>query len=128
MADARRRLADRADAPRAIPREGDAGRQADDELDRARRATRAAREAVRARPLRNRAFLDDLEPFVARIKAAGEHASLGALLLQLTAPGVPDIYQGDELWSLNLVDPDNRRPVDWRRASRSRSGRRGPRR
>jgi (1->4)-alpha-D-glucan 1-alpha-D-glucosylmutase len=63
----------------------------------------------------NQAFLDDLEPFVASIKAAGEHASLGALLLRLTAPGVPDIYQGDELWSLNLVDPDNRRPVDWRR-------------
>ena len=43
----------------------------------------------------------------------GESASLGALLLRLTCPGVPDIYQGDELWSLELVDPDNRRPVDW---------------
>ena len=63
----------------------------------------------------NQAFLDDLEPFVERVKLAGEHASLGALLLHLTAPGVPDIYQGDELWSLNLVDPDNRRPIDWRR-------------
>ena len=61
-----------------------------------------------------------------RVKLAGEHASLGALLLQLTAPGVPDIYQGDELWSLNLVDPDNRRPVDWRRLA-SRSGHRDPR-
>ena len=33
--------------------------------------------------------------------------------LRLTAPGVPDLYQGDELWDLALVDPDNRRPVDW---------------
>jgi (1->4)-alpha-D-glucan 1-alpha-D-glucosylmutase len=50
---------------------------------------------------------------VARVAQAGEHASLGALLLRLTSPGVPDIYQGDSLWSLNLVDPDNRRPVNW---------------
>ena len=68
----------------------------------------------------NHAFLDDLEPFVAGVKAAGEHASLGALLLELTAPGVPDIYQGDELWSFNLVDPDNRRPVDWPTRHRTR--------
>jgi (1->4)-alpha-D-glucan 1-alpha-D-glucosylmutase len=40
-------------------------------------------------------------------------AALGQLLLKLTAPGVPDIYQGDELWALSLVDPDNRRPVNW---------------
>jgi (1->4)-alpha-D-glucan 1-alpha-D-glucosylmutase len=61
----------------------------------------------------NHAFLDDFEPFAAWIARAGEHASLGALLLRLTSPGVPDLYQGDALWSLNLVDPDNRRPVDW---------------
>jgi (1->4)-alpha-D-glucan 1-alpha-D-glucosylmutase len=63
----------------------------------------------------NREFLDDFEPFVQQIAVAGEHASLGALLLRLTSPGLPDIYQGDAFWSLNLVDPDNRRPVDWRR-------------
>jgi (1->4)-alpha-D-glucan 1-alpha-D-glucosylmutase len=63
----------------------------------------------------NHAFLDDFEPFVAQVARAGEHASLGALLLRLTSPGLPDIYQGDAFWSLNLVDPDNRRPVDWRR-------------
>jgi (1->4)-alpha-D-glucan 1-alpha-D-glucosylmutase len=63
----------------------------------------------------NREFLDDFEPFAARVARAGEHASLGALLLRLTTPGVPDVYQGDSLWSLNLVDPDNRRPVDWER-------------
>jgi (1->4)-alpha-D-glucan 1-alpha-D-glucosylmutase len=43
------------------------------------------------------------------------------LLLRLTAPGLPDIYQGDAFWSLNLVDPDNRRPVDW--GSHARAGR-----
>ena len=61
----------------------------------------------------NQEFLADFEPFVARVARAGEHASLGALLLRLTSPGLPDLYQGDALWSLNLVDPDNRRPVDW---------------
>jgi len=67
----------------------------------------------------NRAFLDDFEPFVQDVMLAGEHASLGALLLRLTSPGLPDIYQGDAFWSLNLVDPDNRRGVDWRRAYRA---------
>jgi (1->4)-alpha-D-glucan 1-alpha-D-glucosylmutase len=67
----------------------------------------------------NREFLDDFEPFADRVAAAGEHASLGAQLLRLTAPGVPDIYQGDAFWSLNLVDPDNRRPVDWSRHRRA---------
>jgi (1->4)-alpha-D-glucan 1-alpha-D-glucosylmutase len=70
------------------------------------------REFVRAL-YSNHEFLDDFEPFAARVARAGEHASLGALLLRLTTPGVPDLYQGDALWSLNLVDPDNRRPVDW---------------
>jgi (1->4)-alpha-D-glucan 1-alpha-D-glucosylmutase len=58
-------------------------------------------------------FLEDFEPFVARVAAAGERAALGQLLLKLTVPGVPDIYNGDELEDLSLVDPDNRRPVDW---------------
>jgi (1->4)-alpha-D-glucan 1-alpha-D-glucosylmutase len=61
----------------------------------------------------NQEFLADFEPFAAQVAHAGEHASLGALLLRLTSPGVPDVYQGDALWSLNLVDPDNRRPVNW---------------
>ena len=47
------------------------------------------------------------------LAAAGERAALGQLLLKLTVPGLPDIYQGDELPLLSLVDPDNRRPVDW---------------
>ena len=58
-------------------------------------------------------FRSSFDPFVERLAADGRRASLAALLLQLTCPGVPDIYQGDELWSLNLVDPDNRRGLDW---------------
>jgi (1->4)-alpha-D-glucan 1-alpha-D-glucosylmutase len=53
------------------------------------------------------------EPFAARVAEAGRHASLGQTLLKLTVPGVPDVYQGDEHETLSLVDPDNRRPVDW---------------
>jgi (1->4)-alpha-D-glucan 1-alpha-D-glucosylmutase len=53
------------------------------------------------------------EAFAARVAEAGRRISLGMTLLKLTSPGVPDIYQGDELESLNLVDPDNRRPVDF---------------
>ncbi|HEX6702780.1 MAG TPA: malto-oligosyltrehalose synthase [Gaiellaceae bacterium] len=61
---------------------------------------------------------DDFEPFAARVAEAGRHASLGQTLLKLTVPGVPDVYQGDELECLSLVDPDNRRPVDWERRRR----------
>ena len=48
-----------------------------------------------------------------RISAAGRSNALGAKLVQLTMPGVPDVYQGTELWDHSLVDPDNRRPVDY---------------
>ena len=58
-------------------------------------------------------FIASFEPFVAEVAAAGERSALGQLLLKLTVPGVPDVYQGDELIDLSLVDPDNRRPVDW---------------
>jgi (1->4)-alpha-D-glucan 1-alpha-D-glucosylmutase len=61
----------------------------------------------------HRTFLSDFEPFAHRVAVAGARAALGQLLLKLTVPGVPDIYQGDELLALSLVDPDNRRPVDW---------------
>ena len=53
------------------------------------------------------------DPFLDRVRDVGRRIALGQLLLKLTAPGVPDIYQGDELEDLSLVDPDNRRPVDW---------------
>ncbi|MFF7291469.1 malto-oligosyltrehalose synthase [Microbacterium sp. NPDC008134] len=54
-----------------------------------------------------------IEDFVAEIAGFGRSNSLSAKLLQLTGPGVPDVYQGSELWDLSLVDPDNRRPVDF---------------
>ncbi|MEA5365971.1 malto-oligosyltrehalose synthase [Amycolatopsis sp., V23-08] len=55
----------------------------------------------------------DIAEFVSRIEGPGWSNSLGQKLVQLTAPGVPDVYQGTELWDLSLVDPDNRRPVDY---------------
>jgi (1->4)-alpha-D-glucan 1-alpha-D-glucosylmutase len=57
----------------------------------------------------------EIEAFVARIAPLGRSNSLSQKLLQLTMPGVPDVYQGTELWDLSLVDPDNRRPVDYDR-------------
>jgi (1->4)-alpha-D-glucan 1-alpha-D-glucosylmutase len=59
------------------------------------------------------AFLAAFAPFATRVAASGDRAALGQLVLKLTAPGIPDIYQGDELPYRALVDPDNRRPVDW---------------
>ena len=61
----------------------------------------------------HRDFLRDFEPFQREVAALGDRHALGQLLLKLTVPGVPDIYQGDELLCLSLVDPDNRRPVDF---------------
>jgi (1->4)-alpha-D-glucan 1-alpha-D-glucosylmutase len=58
-------------------------------------------------------FLSSFEPFVARLTRLGETIALRTVALKLTSPGVPDIYQGDELELRALVDPDNRRPVDW---------------
>jgi (1->4)-alpha-D-glucan 1-alpha-D-glucosylmutase len=70
----------------------------------------------------NSAFMDELERFAERVAREGERSALGQTLLKLTAPGVPDVYQGDELWSLSLVDPDNRRPVDWVRRREALAG------
>jgi len=53
------------------------------------------------------------DPFLERVRATGRRLALTQLLLKLTSPGVPDVYRGDELEDLSLVDPDNRRPVDW---------------
>ncbi|MEX2142663.1 MAG: malto-oligosyltrehalose synthase [Pirellulales bacterium] len=58
-------------------------------------------------------FLAGLQAFVAQILDAGRINSLAQTLLKITTPGVPDFYQGSELWDLSLVDPDNRRPVDY---------------
>jgi (1->4)-alpha-D-glucan 1-alpha-D-glucosylmutase len=94
-------------------------------------ATKAMREAkagtswldphegyeAEVRELLHRVVEDDgvrqaIEGFVVTIRAAGRAASLAQLVLAATAAGAPDVYQGDELWNLVLVDPDNRRPVD----------------
>jgi (1->4)-alpha-D-glucan 1-alpha-D-glucosylmutase len=61
----------------------------------------------------NKDFLNDLSRFAQRIAFFGRFNSLSQTLLKITSPGVPDFYQGAELWDLNLVDPDNRRPVDY---------------
>jgi (1->4)-alpha-D-glucan 1-alpha-D-glucosylmutase len=66
-------------------------------------------------PGRSRAFLDDFSGFQTRLRRPGYYTALAQLLLKLACPGVPDFYQGTELWDLALVDPDNRRPVDWAR-------------
>jgi (1->4)-alpha-D-glucan 1-alpha-D-glucosylmutase len=65
---------------------------------------------------------DGFQAFAERVAIEGRRAALGQLLLKLTSPGVPDVYQGDELEALSLVDPDNRRPVDFeaRRAALAR--------
>jgi (1->4)-alpha-D-glucan 1-alpha-D-glucosylmutase len=68
--------------------------------------------------LRDQEFVADLGGFVAPLVDPGRTVSLGMTLIKLTAPGVPDIYQGTELWDLSLVDPDNRRPVDYGLRSR----------
>ena len=64
-------------------------------------------------PVGNAEFFTDFLGFQRRIHAYGIWNSLGQTLLKIAAPGVPDIYQGTEFWELSLVDPDNRRPVDF---------------
>ena len=63
--------------------------------------------------LADRGFTADLADFVAPLIAPGRVGSLAQVLVKMTAPGVPDVYQGTEAWDLSLVDPDNRRPVDF---------------
>ena len=64
------------------------------------------------------AFWKSFLPFADKIGLVGAHNSLSQLVLKLASPGVPDIYQGSELWDLSLVDPDNRRPVDFETRNR----------
>ena len=68
-------------------------------------------------PQRREGFLQELSSFIARIERAGAINSLLQTILRMTSPGVPDLYQGAELWDFSLVDPDNRRPVDFGRRS-----------
>ncbi len=67
------------------------------------------------RPEEGSPFLADAARFHGRIALAGACNSLAQVVLKITAPGVPDLYQGCDLWDLSLVDPDNRRPVDFER-------------
>jgi (1->4)-alpha-D-glucan 1-alpha-D-glucosylmutase len=64
---------------------------------------------------RRRPFLQAFLPFQRQVAELGIYNSLAQLLVKITAPGIPDFYQGTELWDLSLVDPDNRRPVDYAR-------------
>jgi (1->4)-alpha-D-glucan 1-alpha-D-glucosylmutase len=66
-----------------------------------------------AQTMEHAPFVKDVEQFVDRVKDAGRVNSLAQTLMKHTCPGVPDLYQGTELWDLSLVDPDNRRPVDY---------------
>jgi len=63
--------------------------------------------------LADRDFVRDLESFIASLTEAAHVNELAQTLIKLTAPGVPDIYQGNEIHDFSLVDPDNRRPVDY---------------
>ncbi|OWK34774.1 malto-oligosyltrehalose synthase [Fimbriiglobus ruber] len=64
-------------------------------------------------PEKSAAFLEDFREFQQTVARLGVWNSLAQTLIRCTAPGAPDTYQGTELWDLNLVDPDNRRPVDY---------------
>ena len=64
------------------------------------------------------AFLADFAALLSRVAEAGAINGLAQVLLKLTVPGVPDVYQGNELWDFSLVDPDNRRSVDYKLRTR----------
>jgi (1->4)-alpha-D-glucan 1-alpha-D-glucosylmutase len=69
-------------------------------------------------PRLSAAFLDEFQQFQKRVSHYGLLNSLSQVLLKIASPGVPDTYQGTELWDFSLVDPDNRRPVDYERRRR----------
>ncbi|MCE5336312.1 MAG: malto-oligosyltrehalose synthase, partial [Desulfobacteraceae bacterium] len=65
-------------------------------------------------PSKTNAFLNEFVPFCRKVSHYGILNSLSQALVKIASPGVPDFYQGSELWDLSLVDPDNRRPVDFK--------------
>jgi (1->4)-alpha-D-glucan 1-alpha-D-glucosylmutase len=69
-------------------------------------------------PSPDNAFLADFMSLNQRVAASGVCNSLSQVVLRIFSPGVPDIYQGNELWAFNLTDPDNRRPVDFKRCAK----------
>ncbi|NIQ38136.1 MAG: malto-oligosyltrehalose synthase [Proteobacteria bacterium] len=66
-------------------------------------------------PTGDNSFLREFLPFQRKVSHYGIFNSLSQVLIKIASPGIPDFYQGTELWDLNLVDPDNRRPVDFKR-------------
>jgi (1->4)-alpha-D-glucan 1-alpha-D-glucosylmutase len=76
-------------------------------------------------PVAGAGFLESFHPFQRRIAFYGVFNSLSQTLLKVVCPGIPDVYQGCELWDLSLVDPDNRRPVDYRGRRAALEGLRG---
>ena len=77
-------------------------------------AFEAALDKTIKRLFADKALLAEIGAFRDSIASAANSNALAQLTLKLTCPGVPDIYQGTELWNLSLVDPDNRRPVDYK--------------
>src|SRR5262249_51602306 len=67
-------------------------------------------------------FISEFLPFQRRVAHFGMINSLAQVVLKIASPGVPDLYQGTELWDLSLVDPDNRRPVDFPRRAKMLAG------
>ena len=114
LPDPRRGLAHRRRADRRLPGEGDQGGQGPHLVDRSGRRLRGGGPPPSSTACwPTTAFVADLEALVGRLRRPGWINSLAQKLITLTAPGVPDLYQGSELWDLSLVDPDNRRPVDF---------------
>ncbi len=64
-------------------------------------------------PVKNQVFLNDFKDFQQNVAFYGVYNSLAQAVIKVTTPGIPDFYQGTELWDLSLVDPDNRRPIDF---------------
>jgi (1->4)-alpha-D-glucan 1-alpha-D-glucosylmutase len=81
-------------------------------------ATRRFVEQI-LQPAADNPFLNEFQPFQARIAEHGISNSLALVVVKITAPGIPDFYQGSELWHLALVDPDNRGAVDYDRRARA---------
>ncbi|SFG13533.1 malto-oligosyltrehalose synthase [Pontibacter chinhatensis] len=73
----------------------------------------AMKDLVQQLLMQDEDFMHSFQPFFLKVAHYSWLYSLGQTLLKITCPGVPDVYQGTELWDLSLVDPDNRRPVDY---------------
>ncbi len=117
--DERRALADRVDAyMRKAMREAKRETRWIDPDEGFERALQRFVRGALLPPRGRSSFLDDADRFACTLVRPGLWNALARRLLQLTTPGIPDVYQGDECWRFDLVDPDNRRPVDFRGLAR----------